>query len=189
MDTKLTIDPNVVIQSFKDLKSQDDFTAVWIAAAYSIKNRGKLPTNFTHDRHPQSYDYFKNKVEPILNGKAIPESQLTKEGQTELFELIDKSNYFDDDERRVIKDMLTMWWGRGKYAYTEMIYTQKMCLDRTGVEAEKFIELRKWLKAEECLTWENRPYNDYITSYHTFNEKKLYELLKREVQTSSGYSY
>ena len=61
-----------------------------------------------------------------------------------------------------------------------MIYTQSMCQNRVGVENEKFVELRKWLKAQGCLDWENKPYNDYLTSFHTFNERKLLDLLRDE---------
>lgn len=87
MDTKLTLDPNVVLQSYKDLQNQEDFTTVWIAAAYSVKNRGKLPTKFTEDRHPKTFKYFKTKIEPILNGKTIDDNRIDKNGQDELFNL------------------------------------------------------------------------------------------------------
>lgn len=189
MESKLTIEPQVVLQTYKDLQSQDDFTAVWIAAAYYLKYRGKLPNKFTRERHPKSFDYFKKKIEPMLKGKSNPDCQLTEPGQEELFKLIDKSSYFDNEERSVLKDMLAMWWGRGKYSRTEMIYTQKMCFERTGVEADKFVELRKWLKAEDCLTWENRPYNDYLTSYHTFNEKRMLEVLRAEKSDPTAYKF
>ena len=178
MDNKLTLDPNVIIEAYKAVGDNDMFTQLMVAAAYFTKYRGKLPKKFTYENYPIAYDYFKKRIKPALEGKPAEDS--TVDVGPELFNLIDHSNYFDDEERKVLKDMLTMWWGRGKYSRTELIYTQSMALNRTGCPAEKFIELRKWLKANEALDWENRPYNDYLTSYHTFNEKKLVEILKDE---------
>ena len=176
MDTKLNIDPNVILTAYKTVGDGDIFTQIMLATAYYVKYRGRLPKKFTPDEHPASYNYFIEHIKPVLDGKPEPQCNVGPE----LFALIDRSNYFDDDERKLIKDMLEMWWGRGKFSRTEMIYTQKMCYERTGVESEKFVELRKWLKANGVLDWENRPYNDYLTSYHTFNEAKLLELLKNE---------
>lgn len=177
---ELTIDPQIFIQAAKDLKSLEDVGCICLAVCCASKNRGRLPKNFNADTHEAAYLYYKNKVEPLMKGEALPETAITDGEKEELFKRIDESDYFEGDEKKLMKDMLTMWWGRGKYARTEMIYTQSMCQNRIGVENEKFVELRKWLKAQGCLDWENKPYNDYMTSFHTFNERKLLDLLRDE---------
>ena len=180
METKLTIDPDVIIKSYKSINDADYFTQVWIAAAYYVKHHGRLPARFNQDEHPIAFDFFTNRIKPILDGKPITDDMLGENEKEELYGYLNRTTLFDPDEKKVLKDMLDMWYGRGKYARTELIYTQSMAWSRAGVPGEKFAELRKWLKAEECLTWENRPYNDYLTSYHMFKERKLYNLLKED---------
>lgn len=177
METKLTLDPNIVLKCYKALGSEN-FVLVMLASAYYVKYHKRLPKNFDVDLHPEAYIYFTRNVQPILDGKPVCDDVLDEAGQAELITLINHSDLFDQDERKVLNDMLELWWGRKSFSRTEMIYTQKMCYDRTGVQSEKFCELRKWLKAEGALTWENKPYGDYNTSYHTFNEVKLLEVLK-----------
>lgn len=176
----LTIDPQVFIQAAKDLQSLEDVGCICLAVSCATKNRGRLPKNFNPETHGAAYHYYKTKVEPLLRGEANADGILTDDEKQELLHRIDESDYFESDEKTLVKDMLEMWWGRGKYARTEMIYTQSMCSNRTGVTNEKFVELRKWLKAQDVLDWENRPYNDYITSFHTINERKFLELLRDE---------
>lgn len=178
----LTIDPNVILKAYKDLGT-DDFTLVMLATAYYAKYHFKrLPGKFTAEEHPRAWEYFSKSIRPIFDGKPTADNILTPEQQEEVKNYINKSVLFDDDERRILIDMLDMWWGRGVYARTEMIYTQSMCFSRTGVQSEKFVELRKFLRAEECLEWENKPYGDYLTSYHRFNEIKLYNFLKSDAE-------
>lgn len=187
METKLILDPQLVLDTWKDIGDADMFSKLMIAAAYYVKYRGKLPKRF--ETYQELASYFKTNIEPILNGKPIADSVVGDDTKSELVTLINQSNYFDEDERKVLVDMLDLWWGRGKYARTELIYTQSMCLSRTGVDTEKFVELRKWLKAEDCLNWENRPYGDYITSYHTFNEAKLLEVLRAEQNNNAKLNF
>jgi hypothetical protein len=180
METKLTIDPDVIIKSFKSIGNSDHFTQIWVAAAYYVKHHGRLPAKFNQDEHPVPYKFFTEKIKPILDGKPVTENTLNDIEKEELYGFIKRTSLFDQEEKKVLKDMLDMWFGRGKYSRTELIYTQSMAWSRAGVPGDKFSELRKWLKAEECLTWENRPYNDYLTSYHMFNERKLYNLFKED---------
>lgn len=178
MDTKISIDPEVILSTYKAVGDSDIFTQVWVAAAYYIKYHGRLPRKFNEEEHPIAYGYFINRIKPLLDGKPEVDSTVDDTTKSELLRLIKTTTLFDADEKKVLNDLLDMWWGRGKYARTELIYTQSMCQTRTGVGSEKFIELRKWLKAEGVLTWENRPYGDYLTSYHMVNEARLYEVLK-----------
>lgn len=178
METKLTFDPEIVLSTYKAVGDNEIFTQVWVAAAYYVKYHGRLPRKFNEEEHPIAYGYFINRIKPLLDGKPETSSVLPDTKKTELIGAIKTTSLFDADEKKVLLDMLEMWWGRGQYARTELIYTQSMCLTRTGVSAEKFTELRKWLKAEGVLTWENRPYGDYLTSYHMVNEARLYEVLK-----------
>lgn len=175
METKLTLDPNIILKAYKALGG-DDFVLVMLAAAYYVKYHKKLPKNFNVDIHPEAYIYFSNHIQPILDGKPDTDTSIPDTKKDELLALITNTTLLDAQEIKTLKDMLDLWWNRKGYSRTEMIYTQSMALSRTGIESEKFSELRKWLKAEECLTWENRPYGDYLTSYHTFNEAKLYQL-------------
>lgn len=178
MNELLAIDPNVVLKSYKTLGDYEAFSLVWLAAAYYQKYRGRLPKNFNDERHHLAYTYFNNYVKPVLDGKPVSDSTITTEEQADLISLVNTSGLFDDVEKATIVDMLQMWWGRGKFSRTEMIYTQAMAEKRTGIDSEKFSEIRKFLKAEKCLNWENRPHGDYVTSFHTFNEANLYKLLK-----------
>lgn len=175
MDNKLALDPNIILKAYKALGG-DAFVLVMLAAAYYVKYHKKLPNNFNVDVHPEAYSYFSKHIQPILDGKPDTDTELDETKKEELLALISKTTLLDAQEIKTLKDMLDLWWNRKGYSRTEMIYTQNMALNRTGIEGEKFAELRKWLKAEECLTWENRPYGDYLTSYHTFNEAKLYQL-------------
>ena len=180
MDLKFSIAPEEIITAYKTL-GNDGFVLLMVAAAYATKYYGRLPSKFTQELHPKEYAYYKNNFEPLMNGKAKPSTHLSDSDWEILMDAIDKSHLFDEDDRKVLKDMLEMWKGRGKYSRTEMVYTQAMCKERTGVESEKFIELRRFLKAEECLNWENRQYNDRPTSYHIFNETNLLALLTKEI--------
>ena len=124
--------------------------------------------------------HYNTNIHPLLNGGAPGSNTVSEGDKAEIINRINDSNLFDVDDRKVLIDMLDMWWGRGKYARTEMMYTQSMCLKRTGVSSEKFSELRKFLKAQDCLTWENKPYKEFNTSYHMFNESNLLKLLREE---------
>lgn len=184
METKLSLDPSVIIKAYKDVGDYETFTQVMVGAAYYVKYHGRLPSKFNEEQHPDAYRYFIERIKPIIDGKTQTDTNLNEADQQELLRLINVSSLFDDDEKKVLVDMLTMWWGRGKYARTELIYTQSMAQAKCGITGEKFVELRRWLKAEECLTWENRPYNDYLTSYHMFNEAKFLAVLKAEHETT-----
>lgn len=178
MEAKLSIDASAILNSSKVLGSES-FARVWWAAAYYVKYHGRLPKDFNEKMHKESYEYFCSNILPLLNGRNPENVTVINDKQKdELIDMINDTQLFDDDEKKVLLDMLTFWWGRGKYSRTELVYTQSMCQTRTGVGTEKFVELRMFLKAEECLKWENRPYGDYLTSYHTFNEARLYQLLK-----------
>ena len=178
MNEHLSIDPNVVLKSYKILGDYEAFSLVWLAASYYIKYKGRLPRNFNDERHHLAYTYFNNYVKPILDGKPVSDDTITTDEQADLINLVNTTGLFDDVEKATIIDMLNMWWGRGKFARTEMIYTQAMAEKRTGITSEKFSEIRKFLKAEKCLEWENKPFGDYTTSFHRFNESNLYKLLK-----------
>lgn len=184
MESKLTLDPAVILKTYKDVGDYETFTQIMVGAAYYVKYHGRLPSKFNEDEHPIAYGYFVNRIQPLIDGKTSTETNITEPEQQELFGLIDASSLFDNEEKNVLKNMLELWWGRGKYSRTELIYTQSMAQTRSGISGEKFAELRRWLKAEECLTWENRPYNDYLTSYHMFNEAKLLAVLRAENDTA-----
>ena len=173
---KLEIDPEVIIRSAAELSSKRQVATLWICAAYYVKSHGKVPANIKE--YPKVQQFFNQYVKPALDNKPYVENGLDSDKREELLNLVDCNAIMDDEEKKVLKDMLTMWWGRGCYSRKEMIYTQKMCKDRTGMEGDRFNELKKWLKANECLSWENKPYGDYVTSYHVFDEKKLYDLLE-----------
>ena len=181
METKLTLDPNIILKAYKALGG-DGFVLVMLAAAYYVKYRKRLPNNFTVDIHPEAYIYFTKHIQPVLDGKPDDDTNIDDIQKTELVAMISGTSLLDAQEIKTLTDMLDLWWNRKGYSRTEMIYTQTMALNRTGIEGEKFSELRRWLKAEGCLNWENRPYGDYLTSYHTFNEARLYQLFKEAQQ-------
>ena len=177
---KLSLDSQVILDAYKDL-GPEDFTLVMVASAYYTKySQHRMPTKFTEELHPVSYRYFNSNIKPILDGK--PVNEITVEQQHQLRGYIKNTMLFDDDEKTILNDMLDLWWGRGTYARTDMIYTQSMCYSRTKVKSEHLVNLRYYLKNEGCLTWENREFNGNPTSYHRFDEAKLYNLLKSDAE-------
>lgn len=177
MERKLEINADAIIKAYKEL-NDSDFKLVMLAAAKHAKYKRVSP-KFTEEKYPVAYRYFADDIQPLLEGTAPKSAQLDEEKQEGLFKMIQTTTLFNADERKVLLDMYRTWLSRNR---GELIYTANTCMNNTGVEAEIFNELRKYLKAYDCLTWETREVEyDGRTSnrcFYMFNEINLYKLLK-----------
>lgn len=177
MEPKLTINSDAIITAYKEL-SDSDFKLVILAAAKYAKYKRVSP-KFTPDKYPNAYNYFVDNILPLQEGVAPRSSHLDTEKQEGLFKMIQTTTLFNDDERKVLLDMYRQWLNRNR---SELIYTNNMCMNNTGVSDEVFNELKRYLKSFDCLTWDTREVEyDGRTSnrcFYMFNEINLYKLLK-----------